>query len=349
MSSVSYYYCVMGRGKQSGRGVRITRRGETVLLPRAVWRTQVLARDGGVCAVCGAKADAAHHIVERKLWDNGGYYLENGVALCSGCHKKAERTEISCAELRRAAKISETLLPRQFSPGDTIDKWGNYIDAAGSRYPGELFYEEQVQKALAGQTASFITKFKHPRTAHLPWSPGVLGDDIYLADVSAFVGKEVVVTEKADGESTTIGRTPEGPYCHARALDSGYHPSRTYVRELAGRIAYELPDGWRVSGENLYALHSIAYRALPDYFLVYGIADAKNCYLPYDEMKEWAEMLHLAVVPELWRGIWDEEQIRACFTGVSRLGGEQEGYVVRLTGAIAYRDWGQHVAKYVRA
>ena len=73
---------------------------------------------------------------------------------------------------------------------------------------------------------------KYPRTWHLPDSPnrGADGDHVY-PDYSSFEGHEVVVTEKLDGENTTI--YADG-HTHARSLSSGYHPTRTWVRALAG-------------------------------------------------------------------------------------------------------------------
>ncbi|MFT5465446.1 MAG: hypothetical protein ACI8UO_000541 [Verrucomicrobiales bacterium] len=56
---------------------------------------------------------------------------------------------------------------------------------------------------------------KYPRTLHLPWSPGSTNDDCFLNGVSHFEGREVVVTEKLDGENTSMYRGG----IHARTLD----------------------------------------------------------------------------------------------------------------------------------
>ncbi|MCK9429121.1 MAG: hypothetical protein M0R17_03800 [Candidatus Omnitrophica bacterium] len=42
---------------------------------------------------------------------------------------------------------------------------------------------------------------KYFRTYHLPYSPGTTNDDKKLVDDSDFVGKEVVITAKMDGEN----------------------------------------------------------------------------------------------------------------------------------------------------
>lgn len=71
-----------------------------VTLSREEFYNQVLKRDGYKCVICGLKESlAAHHILERWFWSDGGYYLDNGVSLCPQHHLEAERTEITCERL----------------------------------------------------------------------------------------------------------------------------------------------------------------------------------------------------------------------------------------------------------
>ncbi|MEI8604633.1 RNA ligase family protein [Pseudoalteromonas sp. B160] len=49
-----------------------------------------------------------------------------------------------------------------------------------------------------------MMRVKYPRTPHLPWSPGATEDDIHQGNLSCFANKQVVVTEKMDGENTTF-------------------------------------------------------------------------------------------------------------------------------------------------
>jgi hypothetical protein len=191
--------------------------------------------------------------------------------------------------------------------------------------------------------------FKYARTPHLPWSPGGTGDDVYLSDVRFFEGRRVVVTEKMDGENTGIYKDR----IHARSLDSRYHPSRGYVNSLQARLARDLPETMRLAGENCYAEHSIHYSALPDWFLLFGVYqiedfDGQVWCSSWDETESWADLLDLKTVPVLYRGPWDETAIKACMTGVSKCGGAQEGYVVRLECAFPAATFGSKVAKYVR-
>jgi len=92
-------------------------------------------------------------------------------------------------------------------------------------------------------------RYKYPRTPHLSFSSGINEDDVKLDRHSIFNNCQVVVTEKLDGENTTLYRD----YIHARSLDSRHHPSRAWVKALQASIGHEIPEGWRICGENLYA------------------------------------------------------------------------------------------------
>lgn len=183
-------------------------------------------------------------------------------------------------------------------------------------------------------------RVKYPRTRHLPWSPGSTSDDLFSESLHAFDGRRVVVTEKMDGENTTLYR--DG--LHARSIDGRHHPSRDWVKALHGRMAHLIPEGWRVCGENLYALHSIAYSELPSFFLVFSIWNDENQCLSWEDTADWCKLLGLLHVPVLFEGLYDEPSIRAMEpnTGVS------EGYVLRLADSFDFAVFPEAVAKWVR-
>lgn len=96
------------------------------LLSRDAFRERVFARDRGRCVLCPAPAVDAHHILERKLFPDGGYWLNNGASVCAPCHLRCERCEVSVEDIRRAAGIKEPVLPAGFSAQLVYDKWGNF-------------------------------------------------------------------------------------------------------------------------------------------------------------------------------------------------------------------------------
>lgn len=316
-----------------------------MLLTRDDFRNSVFERDGHKCVICGAPAKDAHHIIERRLWVDHGYYLDNGASLCEQHHMEAEMTTLSCDEIRRAAGITRVVVPPHLYDDTQIDKWGNPILPDGKRLRGELFYDESVQKILGmgGVLSEFVTYVKYPRTCHLPWSPGMKNDDRMIENLQAFEGKRVIATIKMDGEQTTM----YSDYIHARSINSGNHPSRNWAKAIHGQIQGNIPEGWRVCGENLYAKHSIEYGGLPSYLMMFSIWNEKNFCLSWDETVEWAQLLGLPTVPVIYDGIWDEKTIKGLYTPKYD-GNECEGYVVRLADAFPYRDFKYAVGKYVR-
>ena len=320
------------------------------LLTRDQFREQVFARDGHACVVCRVVSFApfafdAHHIIERRLWPDSGYYLENGVTVCGEHHLEAERTTLSCERLRELAGITEFPLPDHLCGDQAYDKWGDPILPNGLRLRGELFHDPSVQKILAPVLALFTDRVKYPRTYHLPWSPGVTNDDRVIESTSGFEGKHVVVTVKMDGECTSL----YSDYLHARSIEYDPHPSRSWVKALHARIAHDIPAGYRVCGENLYAKHSIEYRHLEDYFQVFSVWNDRNICLNWDDTIEWASLLGLKMVPVLLAGlIWDEPTIRGLHHETHN-GDPCEGYVVRLYEAFHYKDFRRCAAKFVRA
>lgn len=327
--------------------------GDT-LLSREEFRRRVFARDGGRCVICGAAGVDAHHIVERRLFDDGGYYLDNGATLCADCHVRAEMTVLGCDALRTAVAAhggsGRVVLPPHLYPDQAYDKWGNPILPNGQRLRGELFDDGSVQKILAagGVLHLFTSHVRYPRTYHLPWSPGATDDDRVLPDVRHFEGQAVVVTAKMDGEQTTLYTD----YLHARSPDRdsvwSRHPARSWVANLHSQVGWKIPPGWRVCGENLYARHSIHYHHLPAWFLVFSVWNEQNVCLSWAETVEWAALLELQTVPVLYAGPWDEARIRSLYQP-AWAGDELEGYVVRRAGAFAYGAFRQAAAKYVRA
>src|SRR5690242_12675496 len=103
------------------------------LLTRDEFREGVFARDKNQCVHCGAPAKDAHHIIERRLWPDGGYYLDNGASLCGDCHLLAEQTLLSCDQIRKEAGIEIILLPPHLYDDFEYDKWGNIVLPNGRR------------------------------------------------------------------------------------------------------------------------------------------------------------------------------------------------------------------------
>jgi hypothetical protein len=270
--------------------------------PRDNFRISVFKRDNNRCVMCGEPAVDAHHIIERRLWPDGGYHIDNGASVCEKHHLDAEMTLITLEEIREKAGIKKVLVPETLYSGELLTKWGDVILSDGTRTPGPLFHDESVQKILArgGVLPLYRRWVKHPKSMHFPWSASVnpKDGDAIQRDLSLLTSGEIVVTEKLDGEQTTL----YSDHIHARSVDSADSSgTRDWVKNLWAQIRSDIPLGWRVCGENLYAKHSIGYENLESFFYVHSMWDESNRCISYEDTVEWADLLNLHVAPLLYR------------------------------------------------
>ena len=315
----------------------------SALLTRDKFRESVFARDNHTCVFCSKPAVDAHHILERRLWPDGGYHIDNGASVCAEHHMACEMTTISVEEVLAACKIQKRILPDHLYESVTYDKWGNIVLENGTRIPGELFYDESVQKVLRqGNMLSIFRKYmKYPRTFHLPWSPGMHDDDRMLETTSSFDGQEVVITEKMDGENTTM----YDDYIHARSVDGRSHASRAWVKNFWAAVRINIPGTFRICGENMYAKHSIGYDQLDSYFLGFSIWNRDVC-LSWDETVEWFALLEIPLVKILYRGIYSEQQAKDLLSSLDTQ--QVEGYVLRVAKSFHLKEFSTCVGKAVR-
>jgi len=187
-----------------------------------------------------------------------------------------------------------------------------------------------------------INKFKYPRTFHVPYSLGATSDDKMLQTLSHFDGKEVVVTEKYDGENTTL----YSDYYHARSIDGRHHPSRDWVKQFWGSIRHDIPGEWRICGENMYARHSIPYENLESFFLGFSVWDGKNVCMSWDDTITTFSLIGITPVRVLYRGVFDLDKIKQLWTPNDY--DTMEGYVIRLQQSFEYDQFKNSVAKFVR-
>jgi len=315
------------------------------LLTRDQFRDAVFARSNHKCVFCGEPAVDAHHILERRLWPDGGYYVENGAAVCGLHHLACERTTYSVEDVRGAAGITRILVPPHLYDDSIYDKWGNPVLGDGRRCKGELYQDESVRKALkeGGVLDLFTDYSKYGRTFHLPWSPGLHDDDKALDDCSQFEGQRCIWTKKMDGENTTGYR--DG-HVHAKSIDSRGGEDRAWVKRFLSERLFELPEGWRICGENLWAEHSIHYDDLKSYFYGFSIWDERNVCLSWTDTLLYFDLLDVVPVPVLHTGIFSEKVCRDIEKDLQW--DKDEGYVVRLAGEFPFSRFKNSIAKYVR-
>lgn len=78
----------------------------------------------------------------------------------------------------------------------------------------------------------------------------------------------------------------------------------------------------------------------------FSVWDDTNVARGRDDTVEFFELLGIESVPELYRGPFDEKLLKKL--GKERDVKKNEGFVVRLVGAIRYEDFAVSAAKWVR-
>lgn len=184
-------------------------------------------------------------------------------------------------------------------------------------------------------------RYKYPRTYHLPFSEGYTSDDKVLKDDSHLIGKEIVITEKMDGENTSIYNNG----FHARSMDSLHKEYHSWLINYMQNFMYCLPDNYRICGEYLFAKHSIEYNELPTYFMAFSVWNDTIC-LSWEETETFCKELNVETVPVLYKGIYDTKIVKEIAKQTVIRGGE--GIVVRLASSYNYNDFDKSVAKFVR-
>jgi hypothetical protein len=190
-----------------------------------------------------------------------------------------------------------------------------------------------------------MNRIKYPRTLHLPASKGTTSDDKIMSQVAlkTLMKNELIITEKMDGENTTLTRD----YHHARSVDSCHHERNDWLTNFWSGIRYNIPDDFRICGENLYALHSIKYTNLQSYFLGFSIWEGSRCLSWYDT-QEWFVLLGIISVPviDMIPGLQLEVKVKQLEHTMDFT--RKEGFVVRSSGSFDYSEFQNNVAKYVR-
>jgi hypothetical protein len=199
--------------------------------------------------------------------------------------------------------------------------------------------------------------FRFPHTPHLAWlAPGKPRDDKVLSpyEVRDLLAGEVIVEEKVDGANLGLSvddhgalrAQNRGTYLNLDAPQGQWRPLRRWLAPRRDALTEALFPDLMLFGEWCYAVHSVHYTKLPDWFLAFDVYDrAASAFWSVDRRNELAERLGLAVVPELGRGRFDLERL-VRLLGASRLtNGPAEGLYVRCEarGHLARR------AKLVRA
>lgn len=195
---------------------------------------------------------------------------------------------------------------------------------------------------------------KYPRTYHLPWSPGTTSDDRKLSGnwFDAYRGKEIVISEKCDGENLAINHYDCFARSHGAPTRSPWSRNIWDKDGLLWQVKDKIGETETVYGENLFGEHSIHYDRLTAYWHIFAVTNGVVWY-SWDDVKLVAEILKQPTVPELWRGVIEsEDQLRVLVDKFvnepSKYGEKREGVVIRIADEFPIDEFSTHVCKWVR-
>lgn len=138
---------------------------------------------------------------------------------------------------------------------------------------------------------------KYCRSLHAQFSPGTTSDDRFMPNgyVKAFAQMDqLLLTEKLDGQNNCFSKY--GVFARSHAAPSE-HPWDQPLRDRWSLIKNELND-LEIFGENMYGIHSIAYKKLESFFYVFAIRDGDR-WLSWEEVKFYASLLDFPTVPTI--------------------------------------------------
>ena len=336
--------------KDSGCGIMLmyNKNNNTTryLLSRDDFREKVFERDNHRCIVpapghkgiCGKPAVDAHHIIERRLWQDpaefGGYFIDNGASVCEEHHIAAEKNFFPPQYFWQILGVTDPIRPKSFAPDVDYNKWGDAFKMP-KRY-----------------------RTKYPTTPYLPFSPQwrspdtAKDDEAFLENVDSFLGSPLVLTTKMDGSNVQF----DNSHIAARNGTAAPHKSFDYLKALyAQKYQPLVPEGIEVFGEWLYAKHSIHYTgplALKSYLQIFGVYDMnRRMWGSWDDVEDMATTLSVPTTPVLKMTSYEKEwQLVSDVTNIAQMVIDHghEGVVVRIAYPFHFGQFFDHIAKIVR-
>jgi len=184
--------------------------------------------------------------------------------------------------------------------------------------------------------------FRFPHTPHLAWlGPGKPRDDKVLSPNEAreLLSHEVLVEEKIDGSNIgfsvdvhgTLRAQNRGSYLDLGALQGQWKPLKRWLAIRRSTLREVLFPDLALFGEWCYAVHTIRYTRLPDWFLAFDVYDrARDEFWGARKRNDLARALGLAVVPRRAEGRVTLNQLKPIMGSSELATGPAEGLYIRF-------------------
>jgi hypothetical protein len=184
--------------------------------------------------------------------------------------------------------------------------------------------------------------FRFPSTPHLTWlGTGQPRGDKVLSSTEAqeLLSHEILVEEKVDGANIgfsvddhgTLRVQNRGTFLSRQSAHPQFKPLFRWQQSYEHALVDALFPDLMLFGEWCYAVHSVRYTRLPDWFLAFDVYDrAQGEFWSTKRRDAFVSQLGLELVPRLGAGRFDLVGLNALL-GPSRLAdGPAEGLYVRI-------------------
>lgn len=183
---------------------------------------------------------------------------------------------------------------------------------------------------------------KFPRTPHLRWlASGSPRDDKLLSESEMweFLSNPLIVEEKIDGANLGISVDSDGRIAvqnRGTWLGERAHPQFSplwpWLNSRKSTLIEALGQNLILFGEWCFAVHSVRYSALPDWFVAFDVLDrSTGVFWTCERRNDLCARIGIKTVPELCRGTKSFEELRGLLEGPSLFGApNREGLYLRV-------------------
>ena len=188
--------------------------------------------------------------------------------------------------------------------------------------------------------------FRFPHTPHLVWlGPGQPRDDKVMTEQERreFLAEPLIVEEKVDGANIgfSVGEDGDlriqnrGSWIARDRVPPQFKSLFRWADLRRDTLIEHLGHQFILFGEWCYAVHSIRYTQLPDWFLAFDLFDrTRKTFVATDARNVFARSVNLQVVPRLGIGRQTFESLKSLL-GHSVLGAARgEGLYLRASSAV---------------
>jgi ATP-dependent RNA circularization protein (DNA/RNA ligase family) len=186
--------------------------------------------------------------------------------------------------------------------------------------------------------------FRFPHTPHLAWlAAGSPRDDKVLSPDQAeeLLAHDVVVEEKVDGANVGVSIDEHGElrvqnrgaYLTREDCHPQFKPFWRWLESRSHDLNGALQPSLMLFGEWCYAVHSVRYTKLPDWFLAFDVFDrSRREFWSVARRDELAGRLGLSVVPRIAAGHFSFDEMKRLLGQSQLTDGAAEGIYIRRDG-----------------